>query len=120
VRAVRNTARLLKMRSEAEDVLIVAEDAEADPRLYRDPKWWGRLLKEAHELYRVLPIAQETRGMLDKLAGKKTYIVAALSGVVFVAWTLGYIDDKTADSIMLFLGVNGLATLRAGMRKAEQ
>jgi hypothetical protein len=63
VKAAKNTARLLKLRSEAEDVLIVAEEAEADPRLYKQPQWWGRLFKEAGELIAVLPIAKGARDM---------------------------------------------------------
>jgi hypothetical protein len=78
VKAVRNTARLLKIRSEAEDVLIVAEEAEADPRLYRDLGWWKRLMKEAGEAIAVLPIAQELKNMdaiRGALANYKTTIV---------------------------------------------
>jgi hypothetical protein len=78
VTAVKNTARLLKLRNEAEDVLIVAEEAEADPRLYRSVGWWKRLLTEAGELIAVLPIAQEIKNMdavRGALANYKTTIV---------------------------------------------
>jgi hypothetical protein len=63
VRAVRNTKRLLAIRREAEDWLLVAEEAEADPRLYRDVAWWGRLLKEARDVWNVLPVAKEMRNV---------------------------------------------------------
>jgi ABC-type sugar transport system ATPase subunit len=120
VRVVRNTSRLLKIRSEAEDVLIVAEEAEADPRLYRTVGWWKRLLKEAYELYVVLPIAQEVRAMLEALSGKKTYILAIAAGVTLAAQLAGFIDEGTAAAILSFLGVGGAVTLRSAIAKVEQ
>jgi hypothetical protein len=83
VRAVKNTARLLKIRNEAEDVLELAQEAEADPRLYRDRGWWNRLLTQAGELIAVLPIAQEVRNM-DAIRGALANHKTTLAGVALI------------------------------------
>jgi hypothetical protein len=80
VRAVKNTARLLTIRNEAEDVLEIAEEAEANPRLYRDQGWWTRLLTQAGELVAVLPMAQEIRNM-DAIRGALANYKTTLAGV---------------------------------------
>jgi hypothetical protein len=55
--------------------------------------------------------------MIDALKGKKTYILAAASGIVTAAHMLGFIDAEMWASIMGLLGAGGLATLRAGVAK---
>jgi hypothetical protein len=122
VTVVRNTKRLLTLRSEAEDVLIVAEEAEADPRLYRDPSWWSRLLTQAGELVEALPIAKEARVNLKKLqdiALKVTMTAGAIGGLA------GYLADqgilqllpqKWAATIGVISG--GAATLAALLIKS--
>ena len=56
--------------------------------------------------------------MLEFLQGKKTYIIAAISGLVFFAQTLGWITPEQVEQIYLLLAPLGLATLRAGVDKA--
>ena len=54
---------------------------------------------------------------MDALKGYKTYIVAALAGVVTVLQMLGYVDGELAVTLYGFLGAGGLATLRAAVPK---
>lgn len=49
------------------------------------------------------------------LAGKKTYIVAALVAVVVVAVQLGFITAEMGNTLLGLLGATGLATLRMGV-----
>lgn len=49
------------------------------------------------------------------LAGKKTYIIAAVVAVLTVAVHLGYIGQDLANTLYGLLGAGGLATLRAGV-----
>jgi hypothetical protein len=53
--------------------------------------------------------------MLKFLAGKKTYIVAILMGVVAALEAAGVIDAETRTTILAILGALGLSTLRAGI-----
>lgn len=92
VKAVRNTARLLKIRNEAEDVLEIAEEAEADPRLYRDPSWWTRLLTQTGELIAALPIAPEGRVKFQEILLKVAVVLGAIGGIGGVLAEKGIID----------------------------
>lgn len=86
-KAVRQTSRMLRARNQAADVWTLAEEAEADPRLYRDPSWWKRLLTQTGELVAVLPLAPEIRDMTflkNVLANYKT----TLAGVAAIAASL--------------------------------
>jgi len=49
------------------------------------------------------------------LAGKKTYIIAALLGLATFAWSAGWIDKSQYDLIQGLVGATGLAALRAGV-----
>lgn len=53
------------------------------------------------------------------LAGKKTYIIAAIAGLVTVAHSLGYIDDSTWQFLLGLLNAGGLATLGAKANRIE-
>jgi len=54
--------------------------------------------------------------MLDKLKGKKTYLIAAVWSVVTFAYSIGYLDEHTYQLIQGILLPTGLATLRAGVK----
>jgi NCAIR mutase (PurE)-related protein len=112
VKAVRNTARLLKIRSEAEDVLIVAEEAEADPRLYRDLGWWKRLMKEAGEAIAVLPIAQELKNM-DAIRGALANYKTTLAGVGLIigAITAFANDVPLTDEKVWMAAITGIGLI---------
>jgi hypothetical protein len=87
VRAVRNTAKLLTLRSRALDVYQLAEEAEADPRLYRDAAWRARTCTALGELVAVLPIPKEIRIVIQNLFSNwKTTLIGlgAAAGVVFL------------------------------------
>lgn len=51
--------------------------------------------------------------LLQKLEGKKTYLVAILVGVVSVLNYLGVVDGQAYVTIMGLLGAGGVAALRA-------
>lgn len=53
--------------------------------------------------------------MLEKLKGKKTYIVAVLAGIATSLLSLGIIDNSTYLTVMGFLNSGAIATLRAGI-----
>lgn len=54
---------------------------------------------------------------MDWMKGKRTYVIAALVGVVTVVYQLGMIDGQVYTAVLGMLGAGGLATLRAGMAK---
>ena len=56
---------------------------------------------------------------MEWLKGKKTYLIAALVGIVAVIQQLGYIDESMAGTILAVLGGGGLATLRAGVSDSK-
>ena len=54
------------------------------------------------------------------LTGYKTYIVAAAMAAATAAKALGWIDEAVFQTVMGLLGASGVATLRAGVAKAER
>lgn len=50
---------------------------------------------------------------MNVLQGYRTYIIAALIGLLTVGHQLGYIDSTTYQTLLGVLGAGGLATLRA-------
>ena len=52
---------------------------------------------------------------MNYLKGKKTYIIAAIGGVVTAAYMLGMIDMQMWTVIMGFLGAGGMATMRSAI-----
>jgi hypothetical protein len=54
------------------------------------------------------------------LQGKKTYIIAALIGLLAAANSLGYVDQQTFETLTVLLTGGGLATLRAGVSTPPQ
>jgi hypothetical protein len=53
------------------------------------------------------------------LAGKKTYLSAALLGLATFAQALGWISQEQSQVILGLAGSLGLAALRAGISKGE-
>jgi len=51
------------------------------------------------------------------LKGYKTYIVAILAGLVAAAYTLGYIDEQTRDTLLALLGAGALGTVAAKINR---
>lgn len=49
------------------------------------------------------------------MAGYKTYIVAALIGLVTAIKALGYIDESVYQTIIAILGSGGLITMRMAL-----
>lgn len=58
--------------------------------------------------------------MFSILQGYKTYIVAALAGLVIVLQQLGYLTSDQVQVLLVLLGASGAATLAAKInRNAE-
>lgn len=113
VKAVRNTARLLKIRSRAEDVLETAEEAEANPQLYREPTWWSKLLKQGGALLEVLPVPKEVKemdGLKSLLKNYKTTI-GGIAALAAAASMIAEDPSKITDPITLGLIGAGIAGL---------
>ena len=55
--------------------------------------------------------------MLISLQGYKTYIVAALAGLVIALQQLGYITAEQAQTLLVLLGAAGAATLAAKINR---
>lgn len=53
------------------------------------------------------------------LSGKKTYILAAIAGLLTVAHALGWITSEVYQTLMGLVGAGGLATLRQGVKKGQ-
>lgn len=112
VKAVRTTTRMLRARNEAADVWALAEEAEANPRLYRDAAWWKRLLTQVGELLAVLPLAPEIREMTflkNVLANYKT----TLAGVAAILASLTAVANGTPidDPAVLTGFITGLGLI---------
>lgn len=88
IKAVKNTARLLTIRGRATDVLDLAEEAEANPRLYRDAGWWSRVVNAVYRLADVLPIAPEARMNMQNVLLKAGIVLGAIGGLG------GYLADQ--------------------------
>lgn len=58
--------------------------------------------------------------MLTFLAGKKTYIVAILMGVITALEAAGMIDAETMQTILAVLAALGLTTLRSAIPKIPE
>lgn len=55
---------------------------------------------------------------MERLQGKKTYILAAALGLATFARVMGWLDDSLYQTILGLLGAGGLAALRAGVTKS--
>lgn len=56
---------------------------------------------------------------MNFLRGRKTYIAAAVGGLVTVAHMLGWIDTEAWTTLMGLLGFGAAASLRAGIAKGK-
>ena len=54
--------------------------------------------------------------MFGFLEGYKTYLQAAAAAIVFGSMQMGWIDEAMANTILGFLGIGIVASLRAGMK----
>lgn len=57
--------------------------------------------------------------LISLLSGKKTYLVAIAAAVIQGLVLAGKMDQETANAILAFLGIGGVATMRAAIKKAE-
>jgi hypothetical protein len=58
--------------------------------------------------------------LLSYLDGKRTYLLSFAAGIVLALRMSGLIDEAVANQILAVMGVTGMATLRAGVAKAER
>ncbi len=57
---------------------------------------------------------------MDSLKGYRTYIIAALIGILSAAHFLGYVDQGTFETFTVLLTGGGLATLRSAVEGNSQ
>lgn len=57
--------------------------------------------------------------LISLLSGKKTYLLAIVAAVIQGLVMVGKIDQDTANSLLALLGIGGVATVRAAIKKAE-
>lgn len=57
--------------------------------------------------------------LIELLSGKKTYLVAAAAAIVQFLVMIGTLDQETANYILSILGIGGVVTMRAAIKKAE-
>jgi hypothetical protein len=100
---------LLNLLHKAKLAKLVSKAIE-NPELLRTSKFWIELLE-------ALWSVKEVRIML---AGYKTYVVAALTAVVTVAHSLGYINDSLYQTLLALLASGGIATVAAKMNRVNQ
>lgn len=115
---IRRTIRLVKLRNRGDELLELAEDAEADPRLYRDPTWQQRVIDKLADLALLIPlppaIHEGIRPVGNFLKGattnwKTTLIgIAAAFGYAFLAAMQGGMKPKDA-AIAAGIGLLGAA-----------
>lgn len=54
------------------------------------------------------------------LQGYKTYIVAALTAIVTLLHSLGYIDEATYQALLALLGAGAVTTVAAKINRIQQ
>lgn len=81
VKAIQQTFRLLLIRKRAVDVYELAAQAEANPRLYRDPSWWQRVVTAGAALVSVIPLPREGRRSMNNLFAKLTMVAGTVVAV---------------------------------------
>jgi len=81
-----------------------------NPELLRNNKWWENFFKT---LWRI----REVRVML---AGYKTYVIAALTAIITIAHSLGYIDEETFQNLLALLAAGGTATVAAKINRVNK
>lgn len=69
------------------------------------------------EVFKTMLTIREVKEMLQ---GYKTYIVAALTAIVTLLHSLGYIDDATFKALMALLGAGAVSTVAAKVNRIQQ
>ncbi|KKL68830.1 hypothetical protein LCGC14_2121020 [marine sediment metagenome] len=59
------------------------------------------------------------KNLLQRLKGKKTYILAVLVGIVTTAHALGWIETHAYITLLGLLGAGSAATLRDGINNSK-
>lgn len=55
------------------------------------------------------------KNLIQKLKGKKTYIIAVVIGILTMLHSLGWIETTAYITLMGLLGGGGMATMRSGI-----
>lgn len=109
ITAIKQAVQLLQIRSRATAVLDTAQEAEKDTHLYRDARWWSRLMRQGYSLMQVLPIPQEIKDMAfvtNMLTNWKT----TLGGIAALAAAVSAVaNDPAKISDPVVLGLFGAA-----------
>lgn len=72
---------LVKLRNRGDELYDLASDAEADPRLYRDPQWWEKVLRTAAAFLALIPLATKERQTMANWMQK----IVMIAGLVATA-----------------------------------
>lgn len=62
---------------------------------------------------------EKLKSVLSKLDGYKTYLVVLIGLFILVSNTLGWISDPEMNSLLVAVGLAGLAGLRDGIAKKK-
>jgi hypothetical protein len=119
VRAVKRGAQLVTIGTRASRVLDELEAAKADPALYRQASWQGRLFTRTGELLAAVPIAEEVRVKFQDYALKAALVLGSIGGLAgYLAdqGVLALLPPKVAATIGVISG--GCATVAALLLKS--
>lgn len=81
-----------------------------NPHLFS--QWW-----HWRKIFETLWSISEVR---DMLKGYKTYIVAALTAIVTLLHSLGYIDEAMYQALLALLGAGAVTTVAAKINRIQQ
>jgi hypothetical protein len=90
-------------------VYKLIRDGFKDPSLFTQYWHWRKI-------FETLLSIKEVR---DMLKGYKTYIVAALTAIVTLLHSLGYIDEATYKALMALLGTGAVTTVAAKINRIQ-
>lgn len=108
--AIRRTRRLLTIRSRGLEVLELAEQAEADPRLYRSESWWRKVVSAGARLVAVLPLPKASMSKLQNIWHKAGIVVGVgtvVVGALVDPQILALLPAKVAGGILSVAAILG-------------
>lgn len=86
-------------------------------RIYKNAREHNEVMSQPPfwiDVYETIWRVEEIRNMLK---GYKTYIIAALTAVVTILHTLGYIDEQSFQNLLGLLGAGAIGTVAAKINR---
>jgi hypothetical protein len=90
-------------------VYKLIKDGIKKPSLFTQYAYWRKIFETLWSI-------KEIR---DMLKGYKTYIVAALTAIVTLLHSLGYIDDAMYKALLALLGAGAVSTVAAKINRIQ-